>query len=48
MVKFCDIINSPINKNLTEAVIMDVIDHYDLLIEEQNDPFRDPPFYKNI
>ena len=22
---------------------MDVIDHYDLLIEEQNDPFRDPP-----
>ena len=22
---------------------MDVIDHYDLLIEEQNDPFRDLP-----
>ena len=22
---------------------MDVINHYDLLIEEQNDPFRDPP-----
>ena len=22
---------------------MDVIDHYDLVIEEQNDPFRDPP-----
>ena len=39
----CDIINSPINKNLTEVVAMDVINHYDLLIEEQNDPFRDPP-----
>jgi len=23
--------------------MMNVIDHYDLLIEEQNDPFRDPP-----
>ena len=22
---------------------MDVIQHYDLLIEENNDPFRDPP-----
>ena len=32
-----------INKNLTEVVAMDVIDHYDLLIEEQNDPFRDLP-----
>ena len=39
----CDIINSPKIQNLTEAVTMDVIDHYDLLIEEQNDPFRDPP-----
>ena len=24
-------------------IIMNVIDHYDLLIEEQNDPFRNPP-----
>ena len=23
---------------------MEAIDHYDLLIEEQNDPFRDPPY----
>ena len=23
---------------------MEVVNHYDLLIEEENDPFRDPPF----
>ena len=39
----CDIINSPKIQNLTKVVAMDVIDHYDLLIEEQNDPFRDLP-----
>ena len=27
----------------TEVYVVDVISHYDLLIEEHNDPFRDPP-----
>lgn len=29
--------------DMSEVDIVDAIDHYDLLIEEENDPFRDPP-----
>ena len=33
----------PEKMNFAESDAVDVITHYDLLIEENNDPFRDPP-----
>ena len=39
----CGEIESTQEFEVVGMCVMDVITHYDLLVDENNDPFRDPP-----